>query len=194
MRAKRKNYNLCVGEVRNDQELLSFEGYNDKLRPIFNVRCNLCKNEYISTYYNFKDIRRIKSSCRKCSNKMNKTYNVMSLSEAQISIVYSNYKSRAKSKNWEFLISKEEFTNLIHSNCHYCDLSPNKFRKDRVKNLRVIDTNEFSNGIDRLDSSKGYIIDNVVACCEDCNKAKRNLSYTQFLDLITKIYEFKIKK
>ena len=36
-------------------------------------------------------------------------------------------------------------------------------------------------------NNDGYNLENCVSCCEDCNKAKRNLSYDQFLDLIKRI-------
>ena len=41
-------------------------------------------------------------------------------------ISFSNYKSRAKSKNWEFSLTKEEFSGLSLSNCHYCNQEPPK--------------------------------------------------------------------
>ena len=41
-----------------------------------------------------------------------------------ITISFSNYKSRAKSKNWEFSLTKEEFSGLSLSNCHYCNQEP----------------------------------------------------------------------
>lgn len=37
----------------------------------------------------------------------------------------------------------------------------------------ILNNNELTyNGIDRLDNSKGYTIDNSVACCSKCNIAK----------------------
>lgn len=59
----------------------------------------------------------------------------------------------------DFELTKEQFYNLISQPCYYCG--------DKEK--------EF-NGIDRIDSQKGYIIDNCVTCCEYCNKMK--LDYT----------------
>lgn len=110
--------------------------------------------------------------------------------EAKCSVLHSNYRSRAKRKNWEFNLTFQEFKNLVLSNCYYCNLEPNKCRLDRAKSRKGISRIYF-NGIDRIDSNKGYIINNVVSCCEDCNKAKRNLSNKQFLELIKRIYEFR---
>lgn len=47
--------------------------------------------------------------------------------------------------------------------------------------------------MDRVDSKKGYLINNVVACCWNCNKAKASLSQEDFLRLIENIYNNRIK-
>jgi hypothetical protein len=113
--------------------------------------------------------------------------------EAKCSILFSNYRSKCKIKKWEFKLTFDEFKELVTSNCYYCNLEPNKCRLDRSKSRQGMSRIYF-NGIDRLDSNKGYETSNTVPCCEDCNKAKRNLEYNQFLELIKRIYEFKIQK
>lgn len=113
--------------------------------------------------------------------------------EGKCSILCSNYRSRAKKKGLEFTLTFEQFMNMTTSNCHYCGLEPNKCRQDRAKSRMGISRVLF-NGIDRIDSLGGYTLDNCVPCCEDCNKAKRNLSYDDFLSLVERIYNFKIKK
>jgi hypothetical protein len=112
--------------------------------------------------------------------------------EAKCSLLFSNYRSKCKIKNWNFELTFKDFKDLVLSNCHYCNLEPNKCRLDRAKSRQGI-SRIFFNGIDRIDSNKGYSIGNVLPCCEDCNKAKRNLGYNQFLDLIKRIYEFRIR-
>lgn len=191
---KRKDYNLKVLEVKQNQQLIEFLGYNKHERPYFKVRCNYCNHEYESTYYNFIDKRRVGNSCKKCSNEQNKDYKTLSLNESQVGIVFSNYKSKSKMKKWEFELSRDVFRELINSSCHYCGISPKNIRKDSIKEKRFIDMAAYTNGIDRIDSTKGYIENNVVSCCEDCNKAKRNLPYTQFLELIESIYNHRIKE
>lgn len=113
--------------------------------------------------------------------------------EGKCSILFSNYRSKCKRKNLVFSLTFEEFKNLVISNCHYCNIEPTNCRMDRSKSRQGISRIYF-NGVDRLDSNEGYHSNNVVSCCEDCNKAKRNLSYEQFLELVKRIYEFKIKE
>lgn len=50
------------------------------------------------------------------------------------------------------------------------------------------------NSIDRVDPTKGYIIDNCVPCCTTCNYMKRILQRDEFLDHVKKIYNFSIIK
>jgi len=184
---KRIDINSRIGLVKFNQEIVKFLKYLDNGRHLYEIKCNYCSNQYESTIENFKDVRKSGKSCRKCSNIQNKEYTSLSMSDAQISITYSNYKSRAKSKDWDFSLTKETFKSLIFSDCHYCGQEPNKCRLDRAKRKREYDASFLSNGIDRIDSSIGYLVENCLPCCEDCNKAKRNLSYNQFLDLVKRI-------
>ena len=48
-------------------------------------------------------------------------------------------------------------------------------------------------GIDRIDSSNGYILSNIVPCCEKCNIAKGEMSIDEFREHITKISNTFIK-
>jgi 5-methylcytosine-specific restriction endonuclease McrA len=66
-----------------------------------------------------------------------------------------NYKSRIKNKELPFSLTKEEWEKLIRGNCYYCRRSP---------------TTWF--GVDRVIPSLGYVPDNVVSCCYDCNLDK----------------------
>lgn len=191
MAKKRVDPNINVGRIKLNQEVLSFKEYNTKGRSVYKIKCNFCNNEYESTIDVFRDARKSGSCCRKCQNSQHKIYESMTVPESQLSLNYSNYRSKAKMKKWEFNLTKEEFKTLVTSNCHYCGLEPNQFRTDRIKSIREGDSSFLMNGIDRVDSSLGYTTSNTLPCCEDCNKAKRNLSYNQFLDLIKKIYEYK---
>lgn len=49
------------------------------------------------------------------------------------------------------------------------------------------------NGIDRIDSSKGYTIDNCALCCRQCNYLKNNMSQDDFADWILSIHLWAIK-
>ena len=46
------------------------------------------------------------------------------------------------------------------------------------------------NGIDRVDSSKGYTLENSVPCCKYCNIAKHTMTSTEFYAWVRRVYEF----
>ncbi len=43
------------------------------------------------------------------------------------------------------------------------------------------------NGVDRIDSKKGYEETNVVPCCKMCNFAKKELKYEEFMVWINRL-------
>lgn len=101
--------------------------------------------------------------------------------------LYSSYKYRAGQKNWEFNLTLAEFIIITSMNCHYCGVEP----LQEVKSNKTFNGNYQHNGIDRIDSSLGYSIENCVPCCEICNKAKRDLSYNDFINWINRLIEFR---
>lgn len=119
------------------------------------------------------------SNCRKLRN--NKPLNVIKYKE------YCYYRSGAKHRNLEWNLTEEQFANLINKNCFYCGELPSKRQSVSYKT-----DYELVNGIDRIDSTKGYTIDNCVPCCSKCNLMKNNLKKEDFLQHISKIYNFSI--
>ena len=79
---------------------------------------------------------------------------------------YSAYKDRAEKKELPFDISKETFSHYTDLPCYLCG-------------KEVSDTH--SNGIDRLDNSKGYTLDNIRSCCGICNYMKKSYEYDEVI-------------
>lgn len=93
---------------------------------------------------------------------------------------YITYIKNAERREIEFHLTREEFISIIQQPCEYCGEYTN---------------NDFGlNGIDRINSSKGYEIDNVVPCCKVCNIMKHNFTLEYWQDKITKIYKHSILK
>ena len=111
--------------------------------------------------------------------------------DRNIGIVFSNYRSKARTKKWDFDLTQPEFKILVTTNCYYCGLEPNNFREGAAKRAGI--STMYLSGVDRIDSSKGYTKENVRSCCQDCNLAKRSLTEKQFFDLIKRIYNHRIK-
>jgi len=93
------------------------------------------------------------------------------------------YKRHAKKRGNEWNLTEEQFRALTQKDCYYCGGKPNNRRNARGYNGEYI-----YNGIDRIDNTKGYTIDNVISCCKVCNRAKNNLTLQEFKDWVRKIY------
>lgn len=124
--------------------------------------------------------------------------------EASFSDLYSSYRIGAKNRNYEFSLNRDEFDRIITQNCHYCGSTPvpynryvmanGKPTKDKV-NVENINRNWiFTNTIDRIDNDKGYILENCVPCCVDCNSMKLNNTYKRFIDKAYQIVKFQESK
>lgn len=96
---------------------------------------------------------------------------------------YGNYAYYWNDSKREFKLTKEEFIELVNSKCHYCGIEPFNFQGN--KNKSVI---KALNGIDRVDSSKGYTKDNTVPCCMHCNRAKMDRNIDDFKNWVKLIY------
>lgn len=97
-------------------------------------------------------------------------------------VVYLNYQISAKKRNLEWNLTKEEFTKLTQSNCQYCNIEPKQERKPPGAYGSYI-----YNGIDRIDSLLGYVIENCVPCCFQCNQAKMDYSLEEFKKWLLKV-------
>jgi len=103
---------------------------------------------------------------------------------AHINTIFSSYKRSAKDRNIEFLITKEQAKVLFETNCFYCGIVPTvSYTHSNLSG------NYAWNGIDRKDNSKGYTIENCVACCKMCNFAKSNHSIEDFTTWIKRAYK-----
>lgn len=86
-------------------------------------------------------------------------------------IRYSSLKSAAKRRSLEFNLSFEEYQKLLKQKCFYDGAELNKL----------------GYALDRVDNSKGYVLENVVPCCTKCNVAKNNMSQQSFLEMCLNI-------
>ena len=180
----RIKHSSFIGTVIGKVKIIEFDRYEEGNRRniyYYKYQC-VCGNIETAAKYSLLQSKNSRNTycCSKCrKDKLSEWAKTAKIKykdpiEGKCSILFSNYRSKAKFKNWQFNLTFEEFKKLVTSNCHYCGLEPNKCRKDIAKSRQGLSRIHF-NGVDRIDSNKGYLSDNVLPCCEDCNKAKRNL-------------------
>lgn len=97
-----------------------------------------------------------------------------------INQIILQYKRHARDRELYWNLSYEQVEKIIQEPCYYCgtEKSNNKITKNCSGYLH--------NGIDRIDSNKGYDVVNVVPCCKICNYSKSNMGQKEFIEWIFK--------
>lgn len=100
------------------------------------------------------------------------------LPDIEIAKKMINLQQSASSRNIEYDLSFETVKYLMtRTNCYYTGV---KFEDD----------GKLAFSVDRVDSKKGYIEGNVVACTVDVNSKKSNLTLEEIKSLSIKVDEF----
>jgi 5-methylcytosine-specific restriction endonuclease McrA len=89
---------------------------------------------------------------------------------------YNIYRLSAKNRGIEFTLTFEQFLSFYQKPCYYCG--------DPIETVRL----------DRVDNSKGYILNNVVSCCWECNKLKSDMDAIGFVHICLKVAQNLINK
>jgi hypothetical protein len=80
------------------------------------------------------------------------------------------YKQSARYRNLELDLMDERLVHLLKQDCAYCGAAANPL-----------------NGIDRVDSNRGYVEGNVTTSCRRCNIAKNDMSLEEFKAWIKRV-------
>lgn len=94
--------------------------------------------------------------------------------------VLKNYKEGSQRRNYTWELTDEECRKLFCGNCIYCGSPPMNVRNSRT-------TPYVYSGIDRVDNTKGYTMDNCVSCCKTCNRAKDTMTVEEFTTWIRRV-------
>lgn len=87
---------------------------------------------------------------------------------------YNEYANRAKNKNLEWFLTKEEYNEIICKDCYICGKKTDKQHK---------------NGIDRVDNKLGYTVENIKPCCGECNYMKNDYNIDELFNKFKLIYD-----
>jgi hypothetical protein len=95
------------------------------------------------------------------------------------------YQRSARRRDHAWELADDDFYRLTALDCYYCGAPPSTVQRSGKYN------GEFTyNGLDRVDNALGYTPENVVTCCETCNRAKRDMSYDDFVRWIARLTEY----
>lgn len=188
-----KSHKYQIGQVvGNCYELIEYLGNNRWITKC--TKCGRIQEQNISNL-----LKHEKDTCYYCDDPNRKSRAHTGVKYDTLDERYYNYYKKhveannSKGKKFkEFNLSFEEFIKLVKGDCYYCGSKPTKdniWSKSAKRISKGEENNEY-NGIDRIDSSKGYTIDNCVPCCAKCNRMKLDYEITEFLNHINKIYNF----
>jgi hypothetical protein len=102
--------------------------------------------------------------------------------EGRAKIFLRNAKNSAQKRNQEFRLSVQDIQDCWRKQKQVCAYS------GRLMTLKAGELNTVS--IERIDSSQGYIPDNVILVCQAINRMKSNFAFEDFYDLCRDVAEF----
>jgi hypothetical protein len=180
-----------VGKKYNNLTPIELCYLDSKGRKLYKSKCD-CGNEKI-IYGHLMKLGIIKScGClhkKQMLSKFGKSRR-KNFGEAALNNLYRDYKKGAKKRNLIFDIPIDIFSSLVKQNCHYCNASPSNTTYNNNRYFGGF----LSNGIDRIDSRKGYLINNVVPCCCKCNRSKSDMTLEEFREWVNTVYKTIILK
>lgn len=151
-------------------------------------KCAVCENKLDGSYKNLckkcyylknkSKYKRLGKKYRKIHKKEYEEYNQRYRQDNKIRLSkqkqvykstsegkYTMYRGNAKRRGIGFNLTMEQFKGFWKKPCYYTG-----------ENINTI-------GIDRLDNSKGYMVNNCVSCCKQVNMMKGKMSKMDFIKI-----------
>ena len=94
---------------------------------------------------------------------------------------FQHWKTNAKKRHIEWILDFKDLESMPQK-CFYTGVD-----------LTLVTQQPNTISLDRLDSTKGYTVDNVVFCCSDINFMKQEFSVDKFLFLCQSVCDYKAK-
>jgi len=195
MKKKVKHYIIKPGDKFERLTVLDFAGLQNS-HKLFNVLCD-CGTKKIVLGSSM--IQRHTKSCgclirEKTSLRSRGNYRTEQ-GESGFNTLYRHYIKSAKKRGHVFELTEEEFRVLTKMNCEYCTSEPFNVSIVNSSIKETVDHSKYVySGIDRVNNSRGYTIDNTVPCCSICNYLKRKLTLDQWNAWIDRITDARIAK
>ena len=165
-----KELKRCKDCKKNDRENDAKKKSEKKQIAIdFNEKNNLIKMCQICNcecnLENFKN-----NKCKKCYDKFITWQTADKVKTINTKIKDIRHSATRRNIFWD--LENEDVEKIINSRCYYCS--------------KLV----AFNGIDRVDSNKGYTKDNCVPCCKKCNFMKCEYSVEHFLNIVCYLLSF----
>jgi hypothetical protein len=167
---------VSIGESFNSWTVVDDLGGGNWL-----CRCS-CGNEKRVDGYTL--VKGTSKRCRSCSNKDKAAKLRVSGDHVAARQAWNKLNANARSRNLACSLSFEDFINISKMPCYYCGEKPISGYWENSSYKRDWHDPFISNGLDRYNNKIGYDLDNVVPCCLRCNRAKNDMSISEWLEKI----------
>lgn len=162
------------GDKYGKLTLISF----DRVKKRWLCKCD-CGGETYASVTDMKNGRHLACKCSLYGDRLNRR---LPNQKGIKNKLYNRYIYGAKKRNIIFKLTFDEVIDITSKNCFYCGVEPN---------TKLVMGNQIytHNGIDRIDNSQGYTLDNVVTCCSLCNYSKKENTLAEWKIWIKRVYE-----
>jgi hypothetical protein len=190
----RQNSLDILGDKYGRLKVFSYKGKDTNGKSIWNCLCDCGKEKCVRA----SDLKSGKISSCGCLkkevnsiigketiqkiNKMNKAVGELSGTH------YSSIRSNGSKRGFEFSVSKDFLWNLFLNQNKKCAISGVELI------MSISKSKEKTASLDRIDSSKGYLEDNVQWVHKDINKMKLNHSLDKFINWCIVVADFQKSK
>jgi len=157
-------------------------------RKIGKKRCPACKLELSTEHFSSNKTTKdgLTGTCKICKQNMNKRY--LSTFNSHMNYIFSAIINRAERKKLSVEITKDDIISLYYKQNGICVLSGKRMLFEHNKNeTNQSIVNPWNISVDRLDSSKGYSIDNIQLICTIINMTKGKLSNLKLYQYASRI-------
>ncbi len=150
-------------------------GKNERGFPLWLCKCE-CGKDKISTQSSLRQ-----GTVRSCGCLVKNRKRIYSKEESTWRSLWSSLVHRAKKRSVKLTIEYSEWKEQLTSypDCYYCGREPQSRDLLHLTSGAPITTH----GIDRIDSSKGYVAGNIRTCCRQCNTGKMDYSEDEFISM-----------
>ena len=176
-----------LGKKFGQLTVLEVTGQRNKANsPLYRCRCS-CGNTVLRAAT--KLLGSANPACLDCQKPHNYGKPRTAQGESGFNSLYGNYRKGAERRQLAFELTKWEFRELTVQNCIYCGERPCLIKYGSHGLMKEHGAYTY-NGIDRINSDKGYTKENSVTCCHVCNMMKSDLTREDFILQMKRILKF----
>lgn len=151
-------------------------------RSLWNCKC-VCGKEIV-TPAAYGDTSLRSCGCRRYEKHKNGLALYKDKQQAQKNKTYRDLVNNALARDLQVNLTYDDWLEITQKPCFYCGREKSNTAKQTFKYNRskLLGESFRYNGVDRLNSKKGYSPDNCVPCCKICNRAKSDMEPETFIN------------